>query len=443
MATRDQKELIFQKLGYKPSREQAKVHFSDARIRQVAGGERSGKSYSAANDLLAQFYEGELFWLVAADYERTKAEYDYICQGFDKLGISYQATKHVDPGLIEVAGGFRIATKSAKDPRRLAMEAPDGIVACEASQLDYETYLRMRGRIAEKRGWLLMSGTFEGSLGWYPEHFNRWQYPNQEGAESFSLPTWSNLIVYPGGRQDPEILALEAASSAEWFQERYGGIPCPPRGLVFHEFSNKIHTGISDDYDFDPLGQVYLWVDPGYASFYAVEVAQKRGDDIYLVDEIYEKSLVTSDIIKICKQKPWWNQVVGGAVDITARQHQAMPAVIEIWSNEAGIHLNSNKIGIRDGIERVKNYLLVNPVSNRPLLHINARCKGLISEMGGCPNPVTGQTAVYRWKEDQNGAVIGDTPEDRNNHACKALAYGLVDLCGFSTARRKFKIRFF
>ncbi|MHA2063431.1 MAG: hypothetical protein ACXABY_03520 [Candidatus Thorarchaeota archaeon] len=443
MANKEQLEYVFKQLDYRPTPAQWEVHESTSRTRLVAGGERSGKSTSAAKDLLGRFYEGKLYWLVAADYERTRAEYDYICDGLAKLGVHFEATKRVDPGEILIEGGFRIATKSAKDPRRLAMEAPDGILGCEASQLDYETYLRLRGRIAEKRGWMLLSGTFESSLGWYVEAFQRGQTSNDEDMTSFSLPTWSNIVVFPGGRDDPEIKKLEHMSSKEWFMERFGGVPSPPSGLVFTEFSNVVHTGMGKDYEFNPTEEVYLFVDPGYAEAYAVEVAQKRGEHLWVVDEVYEKGLVTSDIIKICKQKPWWNKVIGGAVDIAAKQHQAMPAPVEVWRKEAGVNLRSKRLLIRDGIERVKTYLIVNPLTGSPLLHINTRCKGLLSEMGGCNNPIHGGTSVYRWKEDREGRVVGEIPEDKNNHACKALAYGLVDLFGYSARRQRAPIKFF
>lgn len=430
---REQKQVVFDAIGYNPNPSQEPVHSSEARIIQVAGGERSGKSRSGSAELGARLLEGSLFWLVGESYEQTRAEFDYICSDLDKRGISYRASKRVDPGEIEgVSFKFKVLTKSARDPRKLGMQAPDGILACEAAQLDYETFLRLLGRAAEKRGWIILSGTFESSLGWYPELYARWSVINDDDAEAFSIPTWTNLAVFPTGEDDPEIQRLKSNSSKEWFLERYGGVPCPPSGRVFNEFSNKIHTGTGGDYDFDPLLPVYLWIDPGYAYAYAVEVAQKKGERIYVFDEVFEQGLTTSEIITVCKQKVWWNKVTGGAVDIAGLQHQAQPAVVETWIKEAGVHLKYKKIKVRDGIERVKSYLKVNPITNRPLLHINTRCKGLISEMGGCPNPITHQTAVWKWKQDKDGNVIGDEPEDRNNHATKATAYGLVNLVGYA-----------
>lgn len=443
MPNEAQMRYMFDKVGYHPTQAQWPIHLCTARIRQVAGGERSGKSHSSEKDLLTRLFEGTLFWLVAADYERTRAEYNYLCEDLAKLGVSFTATKQVDPGEILIEGGIRVNTKSAKDPRKLAMEAPDGILVCEASQIDYETYLRLRGRLAEKRGWMLMSGTFESSLGWYVDMYQLGQTPSAGDFKSFSLPTWSNTVIFPEGRNDPEILSLEAAYSTEWFMERFGGIPSPPKGLVITEFRNHIHTGSGQEYEYDPTLPVQLWIDPGYQHHYAVEAVQRKGEDIYIIGEVYETGLVTSDIITVCQKKDWWPNVSGGAIDIAALQHQAMPAPVEIWVKETGIFLRSQKVRIIDGIERMKSCLKVNPITNRPSLFINTRCKGLISELGGCPQPVTGRTAVYKWRMDNEGNVIGDKPEDKNNDAIKAVVYGLVDMIGYSPGQRKATIKFF
>lgn len=433
---------IFRRMGYDPTVEQWEVHLNNARTRQVCGGERSGKSYSGAMDLLGRFPEIDLAWLVGADYEQTRPEFAYICDGLEKLGIDYEATKQVDPGEIRFLNK-KIVTKSAKDPRKLGREAPNYILACEAAQLDYESYLRLRFRVAEKRGSLLLSGTFESSLGWYPELFERGQLRDSELA-SFSIPSWTNLKVFPGGRQDQEIKALEAASSYDFFMERFGGVPCPPKGRVFNEFRVNLHTGNDSLFRFDPAYLVHLYIDPGFATAYVVLAVQQKVDHLYVVDEIYEKGLVTSDIITICKQKPYWDKIIDGYIDIAAKQHQAMPAVSETWVKEAGIYLRSNQIRIQDGIERVKHFLNVNPIDNQPRLHINTSCRGLISEMGGCPSPIDGQTKVYSWKTDKEGNTVSEVPEDRHNHACKALAYGIIGMFGYSIAQlKKRKTKFF
>ena len=438
MPSDEQRKIIFDALEYKPFPEQAVAHNHPARNKLFVGGDRAGKSYMTIMEFLSRFYEGKgkLYWLVAADYDRTRAEFDYICSGLDKLSWDYNATKRIDPGEINIAGGFKVVTKSAKDPRKLAMEAPDGIIACEASQLTYEDYLRLRGRLIEKRGWLFMSGSFESSLGWYPELYQRWQMPDKpDEYKSFNMPTWCNTISFPLGREDPEILAMEREMSKERFMERFGATPCPPAGRVFYEFSNAVHTGSGGEYEFDPLCPIYLWIDPGYAHYYAIMVVQKRGEDIFIVDEVYETGLVTSQIIDFCGQRPWWTKRSTGTIDIYATQHQAMPPVAEIWLKEANVSLTSNRVLIPDGNECLKRHLKVNPLTGRPNIFINTKCRGLISELGGAPNPDTGRPAVYKWKLSREGDIIGDVPEDKNNDAVKATIYGLVDLTGYTSAR--------
>ena len=175
--TQTQNELtdfLYEKVGFEPTDEQRVILDSNKRFTLVAGGEQAGKSMIASKFLLRRVFETEekgLYWLVAADYGRTRAEFEYLIEDFGKLGLLKKASKRVDPGRIELADGTVIETKSAKDPRTLAMRAPDGIIGCEASQLDLESYYRIRGRCAPKSAWMFLAGTFEGSLGWYPSLF--------------------------------------------------------------------------------------------------------------------------------------------------------------------------------------------------------------------------------------------------------------------------------
>ena len=424
-------EYLFSKLDFNPTEKQMPILESRKRFILVAGGEQAGKSMVASKYLVSRFLETDepgLYWLVAADYERTKAEFEYLIQDFATLGILAEASKRVDPGRIVLADGTRIETKSAKDPRTLAMRAPNGIIGCEASQLDLDSFHRMRGRCAPKRGWLFLAGTFEGSLGWYPQLFQTWQHPTED-EQSFSLPSYSNNHLYPGGKSDPEILRLKSMASDDFFMERIEGIPSPPQGLVFGEFRADLH--ITPDAEWSVGDPVQLWIDPGYAGAYAVEVVQEINGQVNVIDEIYEQGLITSEIIQIAQSRPWWKDVVGGVIDIAGYQHQAMSAPAEIWLQETGVYLAAQKIRINEGSERLKSFLKPDPISNAPKIVFNPTCKGILSEFGAIPSPMDGQTHAYRWRMDRDGNIVGDTPEDKNNHGVKAVVYGLVDKFGY------------
>ena len=429
--TDDITEYLFSKVGFEPTEKQIPIIACRKRCILVAGGEQAGKSMIASKYLVSRCLETEesgLYWLVAADYERTRAEFDYLVRDFATLGILAEVSKRVDPGRIVLADGTRIETKSAKDPRTLAMRAPDGIIGCEASQLDMESFHRLRSRCAPKRGWLFLAGTFEGSLGWYPQLFQTWQYGTDE-EQSFSLPSYSNEHLYPEGKSDPEILKLKAMASDEFFMERIEGIPSPPQGLVFSEFRADIH--ISDRAEWSVGDPVYLLMDPGYAGAYAVEAVQEINGQICIIDEIYEQGLITKEIIEVAQSRPWWKDVQGGVIDIAGYQHQAMSAPAEIWMEETGLYLSGQKIKINDGTERLKGFLKPDPQTNAPKLIINPKCEGILSEFGVVPNPFDGQTRAYRWKVDRDGNIVGEQPDDKNNHGVKAVIYGLVDRFGY------------
>jgi len=420
------RRVLFEPLGYKPTELQGVVHEDQRRIKLITGGERAGKSYVGAKEALLAVPVSTLIWVVAQEYATCRPEFEYLVADLVELKLLRSADVSFPKEgacMFKAINGCKVETKSADDFRKLGMVAPDFILACEAAQMSYDAYLRLRGRIAEKRGRMLLTGTMEGSLGWYPEYYLRGQAPDEE-FRSFSLPSWSNQHVYPGGRQDPEILRLEAETPDDIFLERYAAVPCPPSGLIMKEFANAVHVG---DYGYDPGCPVEIAVDPGYGGAYAVLAVQVKESIPYVVDEIYLHGYTTEDIITIMKQRPWGNAVNSGAIDIAAKQHQAMPAPIEVWQKH-GVTLQCKYVEVEPGIELMRTFLKVNPITNRPKIYFNHSCQGIISECGGGKSPIANGGA---WTRDVNtGKII-----DRNNHSLKAMTYWLVNRFGYTGSR--------
>ena len=450
-------ERLYEETGVLPTPEQAEILASGRRFTLVAGGEQAGKSVVAALFLMLKFFElpntrviktrrgrvyihkPALYWLVGATYGETEREFRYLAEWFDALGLLAHATKRVNPGRIVLTDGTRIETKSAVDPRTLSKEAPDGIIGCEASQLDSTVFSRMRGRVTPKNGWIFLAGTFESSVGWYPQLFKAWQQGGPD-RRSYSLPSWTNRTLYPGGRDDPQLAALQADSTDDFFMERIAGQPVPPRGLVVPEVRPEVHVrGVSY------VLPVRLAVDPGYAGAYAVEALQHIDGREVIIDEIYERGLVTEEIIAMAQSRPWWPDVEGGVIDVAGYQHQSMPAPAEVWSEEGDVFLSASRVSINDGTQRLRSFLKVPAGDHGPKLLIGSHCKGILSELGVTPNPFDGQTRPYRWKTDREGNIVGRVPEDRYNHAVKAVIYHLVDKYGYASRPRaeKFLVKRF
>ncbi len=432
----------------------------------ITGGEQSGKSTLCAKKWLKEFtldldrYEREgwptplIYWLVGADYERTKQEFQYIKDDLAQLGWLDEkgSTKKVDPGVISVLGGpegnqviARIETKSAQDITKLAMVGPAGIMICEggAPMFSKAAYDRCMARTAPHQAWLYISGTMEGSVGWFPTLRNEWDHGDAD-HKAYSLPSWTNWRIYPGGREDPEIVRLREESGDDFYLERIEGVPCPPKGLVIPEFSSALHVR---DISYVPGIPVHLWVDPGYRHHCAVEVVQVVNGQVRIIDEIYERGLIVEEVVRHCEGKVWWKDIVDGhhVIDYAGTLHAGqMPPAASVWQDH-GIHMHANRVEILEGIDRLKSYMKVDPVTDAPKLIIGSNVKGLRSELGDCGNPFDRQVLVYRWKLDNNGLPVGRVPMDAHNDAIKALTYGLVSMFGYAGVRgsKKAKVQRF
>jgi len=410
------REAAWKPAGYVPTADQRGAHGGPIRFKLVAGGERAGKSRSAAMELVWRLRVGGLYWIVGPDYEQCRPELGYVVDLLARVGDVEKLSMPAQGSCrLETKTGAVVVTKSAMHPEKLAGEAPDGILLCEAAQCGYEVFLRLRGRVAEKRGWMWISGTFEGSRGWYAEKFRSWQVQNREGGVAFSFPSWRSTALFPLGEEDPEIRALRAAYPEDLYRERLGGTPCPPASLVFREFDPGAHV---KECPFDGSAKVELAIDPGYAGAYAVLAIQRAGPVVKLVDEVYLHRKVAAEVIAECKARPWWRAVTGGVMDVAGAQHHAMPSHMEIWLAETGLFLRSSRVGILDGIDRLRTFLW-DPASDEPLLLVDPRCAKTIAEFGS-----------YRYRDVQDGQPIHEAPIDRDNHALKALGYWLFNTFG-------------
>jgi len=457
-------DIIFEQIGFEPnSQYQKDILEAIHRFLLVTGGARGGKSVVASkvfqkrwpkdmeNNPLDGQGDGDpmLYWLIGESYAETEKEFSYISDDLQRIfgGGSVKTSKRIDPGEVvmrlpgERHPRLKIETKSARDIRKMSKDAPHGIIVCEAGQVDFVVLERTQERLVEKNGWALLIGTMEASVGWFPSLAPQWA-SGVDDRKSFRLPMYANTTIFPGGRNDPKILELIRTSSDEFISERIEGIPVPPRGLVFPEFRADIHIQKCQQVKGEP---VYIWVDPGYSgSYYAVVVANVIDGQVRIFDEIYLKGKITDEICDIVMGKDWWKEPAKyGVADIAVHQHQGMPAMYQVWLSKTGLHMATRKVGIPEGIERMKSFLKIDPETHGPRMIIDPSCRGLISEFGAAPNPDDGQLRAYRWGTDREGNVVGTRPKDAFNDALKAVTYGLVDRFGFShsTTRKKIPVK--
>lgn len=434
---------------YVPSPTQYAAHEANVRTKQLAGGWRVGKSTWLAAEGMApyMFRDDGVIWIVANDYVLGRYEFDYIRGWLRWLGVPLivDSRPNVGPWRLVTAWNAEMKTQTAADVTKIEGGNLDAALVAEAGLMDPEVIRRLRGRVAEKRGPVLMSGSLDMSEPWYMESFERFLNGPQEGISwhSFGVPSWENKIVFPEGEDDPQIKEWAASLNEDEFKLKVACQVAKPSELVFPEFNPQIHVvpiefskidshggrleypeAITDEFGFgikkwvlpkrDP---VHLAIDPGSRGAYAVLAIRLYDDQVYVIDEVYMRLAMVEDVIEECKLRDWWPDVNFAVMDIAGKQRPAMASHADIWAQDhnLGFYPAMTYTHIEDGIEHLKTFLK-NPLNKRTRVWFDPQCKSTIKEFG-----------LYRYRTVKENRPISEEPVDNNNHSIKALTYYLVN----------------
>jgi hypothetical protein len=283
----------------------------------------------------------------------------------------------------------------------------------------------MMGRIAESRGFIILVGTLEDGLPWYEGYLRRWSAPNSEGGRAFSIPTWSNLAVFPNGKDDPEILRLIAALPADYVANRFGAIPVRRSNLVIPEFEFKTHVKhlpVRTDLP------VELAVDPG-KNAYVVLFVQHEGAFTYVLDCIYKRGMIAQLLIPEVMRHPLWDYVKpespnSHVIDIAGNAEPGTESQVQIWRNIAGINFSYKYYKERDTIATLRHRLHVDAITGAPLVLFSDLMRTGIAP-DGTATEMLSEFDLWHWPKYSMSGREADAPIDSNNHALKALGYKL------------------
>lgn len=436
--------LVWGWLGYLPNATQAEAVWAVLNGRRfvlICGGIQAGKSFTIAALALMLMEPTEqeladpanarprLCWVVGPDYRQARVEFEYIYQALERGGQVKSVSmpnNTTSPWQLETVWGLKVETKSSSDVRKLASYAVDIFIMAEAAQQDYEVFLKAQERVARVVGYILLSGTLEQGLPWYADMLKRWEAPNDDGGFAMSLPTWSNEAAFPGGWDNPEIVRLRKLHEADmdYFWERYGAKPRKATGLVIPEFDYTRHVRhLHPEHDVP----VELWIDPG-KNAYAVLFVQLLGTTTHVLDRVYKRGVIAQDVIPLCMENPLWdlvrlNKTSHGVIDVAGRHQYGLPSHIEIWRKDAGVHLRSNYVHQDVGRDVVKYRL------RDDLLFFNSHFTNAKAQDGTAAD-VLAEFELWKWRATNPNRSEPNHPIDANNHAIKALGYGLYDHFG-------------
>lgn len=446
---------IFQRARYLPNPGQVPIHQSTNDIDLISGGWRAGKSAVIAAEALPHTLipspRPYLGAFIGPTYAEPREEMAYIRDwladmlpssqfnperdvswpqdGKVTITIPPQVTKEHD-GTIHFA---TLRSYTADEAVRIRAFNADFVVICEAGGIDEDAFYAIMGRVLSTGGFIIGSGTLETAYKWYHDAIKEGlKGVSKRGIRSFLLPSWTNLSVFEGGRDDPKIKRIEDILPADLFKQRVGAQPIRLSGVAVKEASLDHIKPVT----FNPALPVEMAIDPGYTGAYSVLALQYYESGLQIIDEVYTRFKSTPEVVKMCQEREWWVNVSEhspGVIDRAAKQHSSTDgrSVLELWYEHAGMWLDLTEatIPVSTGLEQLRVHL---GIEDR--ITISPKCSGLLAEwdLGAFPDGFEAE-APWHYTRTAQGQLKGDDNLTGANHSSTALIYWLVSRYGFVT----------
>lgn len=434
-------DRAFEVQGYKPHSVQRKVHAArqSARFRTTDAGRRTGKSNLGGHELAfeAMRMPGRLrnenlsrtgrraeFWIVGPEYSDAEKEFRVLYDTLKRMNATFdQPGTYYSPagGQLSISmfdGAFQVHTKSAKLPTTLVGEALEGVIFAEAAKIKPIVWPKfIRPMLADYRGWAQFTSTPEGK-NWFYDMWKLGQDPANPEYWSIKAPSWSNNILFPQGRNDPEILSLESGMSAEKFKQEIGAEFTEFVGRVYKDFDEEINVV---DCMYDPRKPLYVAADYGYTNPNVLLFIQVGvWGDVYVIAEYYKAQRTTSDMIVDIKHDPRLSALARAAVAIYPDPED--PGATAELSDAFGWKKMGNTGGLLNTrIELIRKALKPQPLEladghpeKLPKLWFDRSCPSSIADM-----------LDYRYPETKDEASTLERPENplkANDHGPEALS---------------------
>lgn len=423
-------EAFFATIGYQPHTEQMRFHQSKARFRIPVCGRRFGKSTMAARDLEPKLFKPKTrYWIVGPTYDLAEKEFRVIWDdlivgkafGRDKR-VKKGYTKRTGDMFIEFPWGTRLEVRSADHPEYLVGEALDGVIMSEAAKQKKDTWERfVRPSLADRRGFADFPTTPEG-FNWLYDEWRHGQDPSFEDYASWKFPSWANRVVYPGGREDPEIELLFRTLTKEYFDQEIGADFASFVGKIFPEWDEFDHVQVVP---FDPALPNYIAFDWGYTNpLAAIEFQVTPRDQIRVWREHYKSYTALAEHVRILKDRVQpdgyhLDMAFGDAADPEAAVYIS-GQLVSCWAAPEA------KENWRDGIELMRGFMKRDleigwdeygaPIYG-PRFVVDHSCTQFVKEISN-----------YRSNEPIKGKNVPEMGQKVEDHGIDAIRYALVHL---------------
>ena len=425
------KDEYFARTGYVPHDGQKVLHYTSKRFRVVSNGRRWGKTLFGAKEvepcgLTVSAITGkpQTGWIVGPQFADAEKEFRVVYNTFRKLGIDKHSIKfvsNVENGsmVIRTNWGFELLCKSAKHPETLVGEGLDFVLMVEAGRHRRRTWGQyLRPALSDKRGWAIFSGVPEGRS----ENsllFALWARGQDESFPqwgSWRMPSWTNNIIFPGGRNDPEIKEAESDLTEDEFMRQYGAMFVERTGIVMQEWDDEVHW---TNLRYNPGWPVYGAVDYGFTNpFVWLWIQVDEEGNCYVIRERRWTGKDTLEIGNEMKADPIDSALANVAVAFYPDPAEpddtlTISRLLKIPSRgNTGGELKTRLAIIRSKLKTYPDHLPLDHPERRPRLLVDRQCASLRWEMA----------EGYKWPEHRSEVTSEkEHPMDKDNHGVEAL----------------------
>lgn len=423
------KAAYYDFMGYKPHPGQLEMHNAPARFRVVSNGRRWGKTMWGAYEIEPCAWvtsritgQPQWGWIVGPQYTDAEKEFRIVYDDLRRLGvekdsITFRNNPENGAMVIKTNWGFVLECRSAKHPETLVGEGLDFVLMAEAGRQKRRTWGQyIRPTLSDKRGRAAFTGVPEGKSenSLLYALWARGNDPKFPHWKSWRMPSWTNTIVFPGGRNDPEILEAEADLTKDEFDRQYGAMFSDKVGAVMQEWDDEIHLG---DQEYNPAWPLYAAIDYGFTNpFVWLWIQIDEWGTIYVIKELRWTQLDTWAIAQQLKNQ--YPELVRKTVAFypdPAEPDDSMTVanVLKIAQRgNTGGPLSTRLSLIRQALKTKPEHVPENHPDRKPGLYVHRSCVELAWEM----------REGYRWPEHRS-EIKSETehPLDKNNHGTEAL----------------------
>ena len=381
----------------------------------MIGGRGSGKTFSLCFEAIKQSLEnpGTQGAIVASTFRSID---DFILptitdelwsalgieSGWDRFIESFNKVTKIATFKSE-NGGSRIYFRSADDPKELRGMNLGWFAIDEACKLNkLDTWRILLGTLRHKKGpWKAWVSTTPRGFDWVWELFAR---KKRNDYEWVRCSTEENIHNPPGYAESMKDSYKGKFLRQEVFGEfvAYEGMVYPMVSQETHHLSSplakgdQVQGGPSIDYKYALSGVDWGWTDP------TVILTGIVGSDgfIHLVDEFYSSKAPKETIndVAVALRDKW--------------------GVLTYWCDPSGPDYIYDLKTVGLDARKAKNEL------DYGIAEVYNRLdSGLIKiDYNRCPHTIE-EFGMYRYDEDDSGAIMKTTPIDQDNHCMDALRY--------------------